>query len=431
MAAPMQAPRIGTSGSQPVFADANAPAARTPAQQTTAASSVAPIGGYQRDPSSGLVLRGRGDAAAANGDGGASRPATAPMDPECRSSDASAADSIGSRASSTGFAVTAAKRWTPTQRLRCRLHRSCRAWASPRIRDSSKPNQTRARFPAKTLKGWRRALGTLAVGAAAFGNPEQGARVSDELFAAPEREAEQQFDQADQRYREDQAGARADARQASIDALNSRKEGLEIDELERKAKESPEDKKLESYVNDRGQQTIIFQKTDGSTYEKSFSKVQRKQTEITSPFEAYAYGTPAERQSAQDFLKGEKKYGAEDRQPGEIEQRYDLFKKDPDAYHAMFGDRASQQEQAQASRMLTYFDKRRKEISSDWSLDEPTKAQQLAEIDQLETPYLDAAGGGAAEQRVTVVSPKGVSGTIPRSQLDAAKKKGYKLAEAQ
>ena len=135
-------------------------------------------------------------------------------------------------------------------------------------------------------------------------------------------------------------------------------------------------------------------------------------------------------EAAQDFLTFEKKTGAQYEKPDEIEERYNLYRKDPEAYKAMFGDRAGAQDQTQAARMLTYFDKRRKEITGDWTLDEPTRAQQLAEIEQLEQPYLNnAAGGGQDEDRVTVVSPSGQQGTIPRSQLPAAQKKGYSVAQ--
>jgi hypothetical protein len=101
----------------------------------------------------------------------------------------------------------------------------------------------------------------------------------------------------------------------------------------------------------------------------------------------------------------------------------------------MFGNRGGAQDQAQAARMLNYFQRERRRIEDDWTLDEPTRAQRLNEIDQLEAPYLNAAapsGGAAGGQggvdRVTVVSPKGVTGTIPRSQLKAAQGKGYRLA---
>jgi hypothetical protein len=81
--------------------------------------------------------------------------------------------------------------------------------------------------------------------------------------------------------------------------------------------------------------------------------------------------------------------------------------------------------------MLTYFDRQRKQIESDWTLDETTRPQRLDEIGQLEQPYLDAARGGqgGGEDRVTVTSPSGQPGTIPRSQLPAAQKKGYSLSK--
>jgi hypothetical protein len=63
-------------------------------------------------------------------------------------------------------------------------------------------------------------------------------------------------------------------------------------------------------------------------------------------------------------------------------------------------------------------------------IDEPTKAQQLREIEELERPFLRGAqvgsGPGAQGDRVTVVAPDGTIGTIPRSNLQKALRRGYK-----
>jgi len=170
----------------------------------------------------------------------------------------------------------------------------------------------------------------------------------------------------------------------------------------------------------------------GQAYEKQADGTWKpigtpKPQTLTNPFEAFAYGTPQEKRAAQDFLDYEKKIGARYEKPGEIEQRYSLFQKDPDAYRQMFGDRGAAQDQATATRMLSYLDRQRKEIEADWTLDEPTKAQRLAEIQDLEQPNLDAAA--PAGDRVNVISPSGQQGTIPRSQLSGAQKKGYRLAK--
>ena len=221
------------------------------------------------------------------------------------------------------------------------------------------------------------------------------------FYEAPEKKAEQAW-QTQQEQDKTAAGMerqqQLDTRQASIDDLNRRNVESEIgehkaaaDRDKREQPDDPADKKLDAYVNDQGQQTLIFQRPDGSTYERAFSKVQGKTDKITDPFEAFAYGSPEEKKAAQDFLTFEKKIGTQFDKPGEIEQRYSLYQKDPDAYKAMFGDRGSAQDQQQASRMLRYFDGERKRIEQDWTLDETTRAQRLGEIDQLEQPYLDAA----------------------------------------
>ncbi|MGB6876129.1 MAG: hypothetical protein WBD87_08845 [Candidatus Acidiferrales bacterium] len=172
------------------------------------------------------------------------------------------------------------------------------------------------------------------------------------------------------------------------------------------------------------------------------AKPWEKKTEPTSPFEAFAYGTPQERQAAQDFLTFEKKVGAESRSPSEVEERYALYKRDPEAYKAMFGDRGDAQDQAntarsqaQATRMLKYLDGRRKEVQNDFMLDDTEKQQKLSEIDQLEKPYQDAAqgksGGQGEGDTIQVISPKGVAGTVPVGNLKKALKKGYKVAPNQ
>lgn len=115
---------------------------------------------------------------------------------------------------------------------------------------------------------------------------------------------------------------------------------------------------------------------------------------FTSPFEAYAYGSPEERKSARDFISFEKQQGARYQRPSEMDQRYSLYKRDPQAYKDMFGDRGAAQnsrDQAQAARMLNYFAKQKKAIQEDFTLDDAEKQRQLAEIDQLEQPYLDVA----------------------------------------
>ncbi len=115
--------------------------------------------------------------------------------------------------------------------------------------------------------------------------------------------------------------------------------------------------------------------------------------------------------------------------PSALEERYQLFQTDPEAYRAMYGERGAAQDQSQAARMLQYFARRRQQVISDFGLDEDERAQQLAEIEELERRYFDAAGGNQAVDRVTVMSPDGVEGTIPSSQLPAAQKKGYRLVQ--
>jgi hypothetical protein len=164
----------------------------------------------------------------------------------------------------------------------------------------------------------------------------------------------------------------------------------------------------------------------------------------TNPFEAFAYGTPEEKKAAQDFIAFEKQQGAKNERPGEVEQRYALFLKDPEAFKAMYGDRGGAQEQGQAARMLKFFDGQRKQIQGDFTLDEQTKQQKLTEIQELEKPYLDAAKvGGAAGKKnaggthdqgprageVEVTGPNGEHGYIPRANLAKATQRGWKQVQ--
>jgi len=90
--------------------------------------------------------------------------------------------------------------------------------------------------------------------------------------------------------------------------------------------------------------------------------------------------------------------------------------------------------------MLNYFQKQRDEISKNFMLGDDEKAQKLQELDQLQKPFMDTASGSgnaggvggagnAGSDRVNVIHPNGMPGTIPRSQLPAAKRKGYRVAQ--
>lgn len=195
------------------------------------------------------------------------------------------------------------------------------------------------------------------------------------------------------------------------------------------AAEKTTDKKIDEYVNDKGQRVLTFQRADNSTYDKVGGQTQPKPAGHTSAFEAFAYGSPEEKKAAQDYLEFEKKLGARYRTPSEFDERYRLFKEDPETYKAMFGDKGGTPDRATATKMLNYFDRRRREINQDFTLDDAQKQEQLQDIENLEKPFMDAVQPGAGGDRVKVIHPNGTVGTIPRSQLPAAKKKGYREAQ--
>ncbi|HEY6129263.1 MAG TPA: hypothetical protein VIW23_13880 [Candidatus Acidoferrum sp.] len=207
------------------------------------------------------------------------------------------------------------------------------------------------------------------------------------------------------------------------------------------APEKATDKKIDEGYNAKGQRVHVYQRQDGSQYTKAFPDIVRQEqtTGHTSPFEAFAYGSPEEKRSAQDFLDLEHRLGSRYRSPSEFEEKYRLFKQDPETYRAMFGDKnAGGPDRATATKMLAYFDRRRREVNQDFTLEDSQKQEQLKDIENLEQPFLDAvqpgagrggAGAVGADDRVEVIHPNGQRGTIPRSQLGTAKKKGYRVVE--
>jgi hypothetical protein len=109
----------------------------------------------------------------------------------------------------------------------------------------------------------------------------------------------------------------------------------------------------------------------------------------------------------------------------------------------MYGDRGQAAEDRQANTdrthataMLKYFQKQRDEIEKNFMLGDDEKAQKLRELDEIEKPFMETArgaGGGAGgkNDRLNVIHPDVTAGTIPRSQLKGALKKGYKQAPSQ
>ena len=295
---------------------------------------------------------------------------------------------------------------------------------------------TRAQFPAQKMPVWKKLLGgALSVAAGAGGGGEVAGDVANRFFTSPQRKAEGQFEQAHQGW-EGKVGNLLKAAKLRHDDLEDRNLQSEIDNRDKDKPDDPRDKKIDEGYNREGQRVHVYQRQNGSEYTKVIPEIVQKQgpTEHKTPFEAYAYGTPDEKQSAQDFLDMEHKFQHKYSNPSEFDERYKLFKEDPDTYRAMFGDKSgSGPDAANATRMLAYFDRRRREVQGDFTLDDSQKQEQLQEIEKLEKPFMDAAQPGnrrgGNEDRVTVTHPDGRSGTIPRSRLEAAKKKGYREAQ--
>lgn len=302
----------------------------------------------------------------------------------------------------------------------------------------------------KKIAGWKSALGTVGSLAAGMFAPAAGELLYQHATnAGRQTAAHRQFAQAleDRAAQEGELLKAAQAENAAIpkpkatdykfENIGGHLWSLDASTGEKVSDLGPAgtaEKVREVTTDDQGNAVAVFD--DGSTKQLGY-KPQAKPKTFTNPFEAFTYGSPDERQAAQDFVNTERRAGARYRNPTEIEERYRLYKSDPAAYGAMFGQKGGPGgiSQATATRMLNYFDKRRREIAGDFTLDDQTKAQQLASIDQLEQPFMDAArgqgGANAGGDTITVINKRGVLGTIPVGNLKAALKQGYRLAPQQ
>jgi hypothetical protein len=291
-----------------------------------------------------------------------------------------------------------------------------------------KDEPTRAQFPAEKMPLWKKLLGAAAsVAAGAGGEGNVAGETARRFFGSPERKAEEKFEQAHQSW-EGNVGRLMKA--ANLRHLDTEDRNLQsgIDARNRGKTERPEnlDREAYDYYVGHGMTPADARKR---VLQDAQSVKPEPQTH-TSPFEAFAYGSPEEKKAAQDFLDMEKRLGSRYKNPSEFEEKYRLFKEDPETYRAMFGDKSGGgPDRANAARMLNYFDKRRREVNGDFTLDDNQKQEQLKEIENLEKPFMDAAqpgNRGGSEDRVAVRHPDGRVGTVPRSQIDKAKKKGYR-----
>lgn len=211
----------------------------------------------------------------------------------------------------------------------------------------------------------------------------------------------------------------------------------------------------------RGEETpfAVWRQQNPTAPVESFFAAEKGGKEFADPFQAFLYGTPDQQKAAKDFIAFERQQGARFERPDEIQERYSLYKRDPEAYRDMFGNRGTAQDQAQASRMLKFFDTEKNRITNDFTLGDDDKKQQLQEIADLEQPYLAAASvqppsaqgapsparngnanqnanangnvGGPRKDEVEVTNPQGVRGYIPKANLARALKQGYKQVNAQ
>ena len=293
----------------------------------------------------------------------------------------------------------------------------------------------------------RKVLGMAIAGLAGMGNPAEGTALGRSIVYGPQLEnfkaANEEFNTAmnegkqreaatENELKDEETQATANKTQADAAEANARayalknpatKNGLTADEqtfddLMRGNKGAPQ-------INpDTGKPYTAL---EANRAVKALGQTGKR---FTDPFEAFTYGTADEKKAAQDFLTFEKKNDARYQKPDEIEARYSLYKRDPQAYMAMFGNRDAAQDsrdQAQAARMLKYFDGQRKSIQGDFTLGDAEKQAQLDQIDQLEQPYLGIAQPQGAQGGNTAAS-RGGRGNAPRYKVgDTVTYKGQQM----
>jgi len=419
---PMAAGMTGDSGVSPARPPSTAP---TPPANTAPAVSL-------RQPEPGTLALGQKQAVLADEDGKLTGP------PAVRLTESVA--STGSGATPAGIGLTGEMGEGNAARLMEAARAATAARTQPRsgeseLRDLLGTEPTRDQFPAAKLPLWKKALGAAAATAAGAVNPKLAGDAARDIFGAPKRRAEEQFDQAHQKWEGNVSNL--------LKALNARRQDLEDQNTQSEIDARTRGKTQADKPENLDREAFDYYVGQGMSPADARKRVLQDAQDVkgprqthTSPFEAFAYGDENERKAASDFLDLEHRLGRKYDRPNEFEERYRLFKEDPDTYRAMFGDKSGDKpDRATATRMLSYFDKRRREVQGDFTLDDEQKRQQLDEITNLERPFMEAVQPGATNvkggDRVEVIHPDGRRGSIPRSQLNAAKKKGYREVQPQ
>lgn len=306
-------------------------------------------------------------------------------------------------------------------------------------------------------------------------NPQAGAETARALANPGLTRAQRNYDDAENRWKQQGAGLEKEAKLRDLDerinaseatarrAIDSRTldqlytDAVRAGDGPRQAQVLDAIKGLEGAK--RGEETpfAVWRQQNPTAPVELFFAAEKGGKEFADPFQAFLYGTPDQQKAAKDFIAFERQQGARFERPDEIQERYSLYKRDPEAYRDMFGNRGTAQDQAQASRMLKFFDTEKNRITNDFTLSDDDKKQQLQEISDLEQPYLAAAGvqppggqgapapsrnagsnqnangnpGGPRKDEVEVTNPEGVRGYIPKANLAKALKQGYKQVNAQ
>lgn len=161
---------------------------------------------------------------------------------------------------------------------------------------------------------WRRIAAAVGAGAAEYGRQGSGMQVGETIREAPLRKADKRW------QRQATAAQRAaqlekeefEMGQAAARGQRETKESeAEIKLREAQLKEAQSDKKIDEYVNKANQRVLVFQRADGTSYEKALQEVQEKDETLD---QALMSKNPAVRQRAIDALRQKQRFTGK---PGE------------------------------------------------------------------------------------------------------------------
>lgn len=133
----------------------------------------------------------------------------------------------------------------------------------------------RADFPAEKMPIWKKLLGAAASTAAGIRDPNEAGATARDFFGAPQKKADEQFNQAEQQYNAQRQNITDEAALGEKEATTAeaqartRETDARTKMLGQPKPEKPEDLKIGEYTNAEGHPTFVFRKPTGELYENS------------------------------------------------------------------------------------------------------------------------------------------------------------------